>query len=119
VSAILQHNDQGILQWIIFYYALAVLALVGIALHGGLFVAHKQEGGVVKRSLYGACLVLLVYSIVLTIISALKLADASAADAGEDAANLNDKEEKGFELGGALLGMLSVVFHFYSFRKAN
>jgi hypothetical protein len=121
LSAIFQHNDQGVLVWIIFYYALAVLALVGVALHGGLFVSHRQTGGggAFMRALDGFCLALLLYAIVLAIISAVKLAGASPDDAGADAENLNDVEEKGFELGGAILGMLSAMFHLYSFRKAN
>jgi Transmembrane family 220, helix len=116
MSAIFQYNDQGIMVWLIFYYALAVLALVGVALHCGLFVSNREF---IKKGLYGACLALLVYSVVLTIISALAVAKADPEDKGEDAENFNDKEEKGFELGGAMLGMVSVAFNVYSFHKAN
>lgn len=119
MSAIFQHNDQGIIVWILFYYALTVLALVGIALHCGLFVSNTTEGSLLKTALYGACLGMMVFSIVLLILSAVAFAQADSSDEGQDAENLNDKEEKAFEMGGAILGLISTFFHLYSFRKAD
>lgn len=70
-------------------------------------------------ALYGGSLAMMVFSIVLVILSAVAFSKADASDEGPDAEELNDKEEKAFEMGGAILGFVSTVFHLHSFQKAN
>jgi hypothetical protein len=55
--------------------------------------------------------VMLLFSMGLVGYSIYLLTDASESNAGPDAENFNDKEEKAYEVAGAGLGLVSAIFH--------
>lgn len=107
ISASLEFNDiKSAIMWAIFYIIQAILAIFGL-------VRILCCKGMLTMPILIVSLAMLIWSLVLIGLSAYDLAKAeSGGDAqGGDADNRTDKEEIGFELGGAILGALSTIYH--------
>lgn len=108
-SAIVQHNDNGgVFVWMIFYYWNALLSFLAIAFFWGMFKSSTEK---VKQVFYILVAGLFIWGSILAVRSGVLWKNASASDAGGDAATFSDKEEKLFEFAGALLGVGSATYH--------
>ena len=116
-SAVTQHNDNdGVFVWILFYYSNAFLAALALTFYFGLY---KSSPALVTNGLYLVAGLIWLWALILAIMSGIAFANASSEDEGGDAASFNDKEEKAFEMSGALLGLVAAVFHGLAFKYGN
>jgi hypothetical protein len=104
-SATTQDNDADGWQWTIFYSLNAALVAAFVVYYVCCFPL---------KVLYLLATAMGVWSIVYIVIAALKFKDApkGGPDAGTgDNDNMTEREEIGFEMGGAALGLLSALYH--------
>lgn len=115
-SAIVQHHDHGgVFVWMVYYYWSAFFSLVSITYIWGLYVSAPNE---IKNCLYVLAGGLILWSLVLCTTATMSYIVASPSNQGGDATNLNDKEEKGMEVAGALVGLAGAIYHLLAIKYA-
>jgi hypothetical protein len=112
-SSTVQDNDTGgsAISYLLFYALHAIVALCYVLSH----CIFTQR---FLRVSQGLSVGMFVWSIVFLIVSSVQFSNTSSGgtEAGGDNPNATKKEEIGYEIGGALLGALSCLFHFLMVR---
>jgi hypothetical protein len=107
ISASLEFNDTDkVIMWFIFYVIHAILAMFGV-------VRPFCLTQLLSKPMLLVSMGMLVWSLVLMGLAAWDLAKAEKGGAtqGGDANAQTYRQEVGFELGGAILGILSTIYH--------
>lgn len=108
-SSTVQDNDTdgSAIPYLLFYALHAIIALAYILAH---CIFTQRFHGLVK----GLSIGMFIWSIVFLIVSSVQFSKTSSggAEEGGDNPNATKKEEIGYEIGGALLGALSCLFHY-------
>jgi hypothetical protein len=112
-SSTVQDNDTNgsAIPYLIYYALLAMNALCYILSH----CIFTQR---FLRLVQGLSVSMFIWSIVFLIVSSVQFSNTSSggANAGGDNPNATKKQEVGYEIGGALLGALSCLFHYAKVR---
>lgn len=107
ISASLEFNDVSLVfMWATFYIIQAILAIIGL-------IRLLCCKGMLTMPILIVSLAMLLWSLVLIGLAAADFSKAvpGGETQGGDTDNRTNKEEIGYELGGAILGTLSTIYH--------
>lgn len=107
-STTVQENDEdgGAIPYLLFYALHAIVALSYILSHCIFTQRFHRLVQVLSVAMF-------IWSVVFLIVSSVRFSDAESggAEEGGDNPDATNKEEIGYEIGGAILGAVSCVFH--------